>query len=910
MGIEPVADRLSRVTATGEKEGFAVDIARAVARDQILEIELVAKPWTELLEDFRAHRIDILAAVVATPERDALIAYSAPHIDLKSGVFLRAGSPSPATLSDLKHLTFGTTQQSAGHLFLQSRGFEKAKFYPRLVDVLAGLDRGECDAVLAVRLFGRNFTAQEKYRNIVESDLDLPEMHYRLRLGVHHEATALLAKLNDGLVNIRADGQWEKIYEEWIGPLETRRLRLKDIKPYLAPAAVLLAVIIGALLAQRRLLRQLQRQTIALQATSERLTLVLEGSEDGFWDWDMRTNQVQRSERWAAMLGFTLAEIPPTLEAGTALVHPEDRRAFDAFQARFNAGSANRYDLEYRMRTKDGQWRWVLDRGKVVTRAADGAPLRMSGTHTDITARKLTEQALTENRELLARSAHLLAQTQAVAKIGGWEFDLRTQKLYWSDQTYRLHETTPAEFQPTVETAIEFYTPASQAVVREAVGAAVQHGAPYDLELEILTAKRNPIRIHTTGRAEMEDGRVVKLYGSFRDITQEKAAELAQRKIHLKMLETQKLESLGVLAGGIAHDFNNLLTVILANVSFAREAAPGRDAESLAAIESAAHRASDLCRQMLAYAGQSNLHLEPLDLGNMVNDTARLLLVSISKKAELHTELAPQLPAVEGDASQLRQVVMNLVINASESLGDAAGTIHLRTRPGRPDPQPGDVVHSFDLPAGNCVCLEVIDTGGGMDAATLARVFDPFFTTKFTGRGLGLAATLGIVRTHHGALVVRSSPGRGSTFQLFLGACVAMPAAQPAPAAPPPPNAGGRVLLVDDEPAVLRSADVLLRSRGYDTVLATDGVEALEKFRATPTGFTAVLLDLTMPRLDGAEVLREIRALNPSARVLIMSGFSEQDVRDRLRGLGPIEFLHKPFALQTLLTRLGEVITA
>jgi two-component system cell cycle sensor histidine kinase/response regulator CckA len=253
---------------------------------------------------------------------------------------------------------------------------------------------------------------------------------------------------------------------------------------------------------------------------------------------------------------------------------------------------------------------------------------------------------------------------------------------------------------------------------------------------------------------------------------------------------------------------------------------------------------------------------------------------------------------------------MNLVINASEALGDAAGEIHLRTRLGRPEPTPGAVVHAFDLPDGDCVCLEVADTGSGMDAATLARVFDPFFTTKFTGRGLGLAATIGIVRTHRGALVVTSAPGRGSTFRLFLPALAAAPTPEKIPdAAPSPPAArGGLILIVDDEPAVLKSADLLLRSHGYQTVLANDGVEGLECFRANPRGFAAVLLDLTMPRLDGAEVLREIRALNPAARVLIMSGFSEQDILDRLRGLGPIAILHKPFTVKILLTRLGEVI--
>ncbi len=909
VGIEPVADRLSHVNDAGQPEGFAVDITRAVARDQHLEIELVVKPWTQLLEDFRAQRLDVLAAIVATPERDSFVAYSAPHVDLQSAVFIRRGVPRPKTISELREFKFGTTQQSAGHQYLVRNGWTNLQFYPRLVDTLAALDRGECDAVLAVRIFGRHFIEQEHFQNIVDADLDLEEMHYRLRFGVHHEATGLLLQLNDGLTNIRADGNWEKIYERWIGPLEARRVRLKDVQTYLLPIGAVLIAVIGALVVQRRLLGQLRRQAEALRESEERLILVLEGSDDGFWDWDLKTNRFTRSERWATMLGYTPAEIQPTIAAGTALVHPDDLAEYNAWQDRLNAGTTQSYKIEYRMRAKSGEWRWILDRGKVVARSPDGAPLRMSGTHTDITERKNTERALMENRELLARSAHLLDQTQAVARIGGWEFDRETNRLFWSDETYRIHDTSPADYQPTMESALEFYAPESRVIVSAAVDSALQHGLPFDVEGSVVTRERRVIQLRCTGRVERRDGKVVKLYGSLQDITTEKLAEEEQKKIQLKMLETQKLESLGVLAGGIAHDFNNLLTVILANASFARQSNPAD--EHLAPIEVAARRAADLCRQMLAYAGHGNLVVERLDLGQLVHDTARLLEVSISKKAVLRVSLAEDLPQVEGDASQLRQIVMNLVINASEALSETSGEIRVTTRLGQPNAESADAVHAFDVPAGDCVCLEVSDTGAGMSPATLARVFDPFFTTKFTGRGLGLAATLGIVRTHHGALTVKSTLGRGSTFRLFLPAATRVPEpTAPVIAVTAAPVDERTLLVVDDEPTVLHTTAALLRHHRYSTVLAADGVAGVREFKAAPDRFVAVMLDLTMPGLDGAEVLREIRALRPAARVLIMSGFSETDVLHRLRGLGKITLLHKPFTLETMLAKLNETLAS
>jgi two-component system, cell cycle sensor histidine kinase and response regulator CckA len=254
---------------------------------------------------------------------------------------------------------------------------------------------------------------------------------------------------------------------------------------------------------------------------------------------------------------------------------------------------------------------------------------------------------------------------------------------------------------------------------------------------------------------------------------------------------------------------------------------------------------------------------------------------------------------------------MNLVINASEALADSPGLIRIKTSVGRPEPTPGGVMHSFDLPTGECVCLEVSDTGPGMSAATLARIFDPFFTTKFAGRGLGLAAVLGIVRAHRGAMTVDSTPGFGSTFRLYLLAATRDAAVTNSSRAPfdrTPHQATGTILIADDEPIVLETTDLLLRRSGYQTVLATDGNEAVERFRATPTAFAAVLLDLTMPHLDGAEVLRAIRAINPKARALVMSGFSEQDVFNRLRGLGQVSVVRKPFTLQTLLTQISEVV--
>ena len=889
-----------------------MEIVQRISADQQLEIEFVTKSWAELQADFRAGKIDLLAACGRNPERETFMLFSVPHIDLGTGVFVNTVRPAPRNFNEVGARAIGTTKDSLAFSYATDHGWGRIVSYPSMPAALAALDKGECDIVIGSSIVISHYIRTNHFRNIALSELRLPGLSYELHMAVQPKAHSLLFKLNNGLAQLHSDGTYDQIYEKWIGPLKPRSLRLKDVKSYLILLGIIGAAVLAALLWQRHLLGRLAQQAAALGQREQQLSLVLEGSNDGFWDWDLNLGVIERSERWASMLGYTAAELEPIPGQMTKLIHPDDLAVHEAFRTQLESGTTDRFQAEYRMKTKAGGWLWVLDRGKVVARDGDGRPLRVAGTHTDISERKRTEAALAESQAQLSRSAHLLDQTQTVAHIGGWEVDLRTDRVFWTSETHRIHETLPAEFTPTVENAIHFYAPSDRSKITTAVENAIRHGTPYELELGLLTARGRSIRVHTTGRAEQVEGRVIRIYGSFRDITAERTAEEDREKIRLKMLEAQKLESLGVLAGGIAHDFNNLLTVILANATFARGHADRAGDERLAHIETAARRAADLCRQMLAYAGRGSFIIDRVDVGLLVQDTARLLQVSISKKARLTLSVASDLPSVDADAPQMRQVVMNLVMNASEALGDGAGDIRLVIGRGRPaEPAAGAVVHSFDLPPGDCICLEVSDNGQGMSPATLARVFDPFFTTKFAGRGLGLAAVLGIIRAHRGALIVESQPGLGSTFRVHLPASTRAELPTKITSFDSSPvTHGGTLLIAEDEPVVLATADALLRHHGYQTVLAADGHEAVQHFRASPQRFAAVLLDLTMPGLDGAEVLRVMRALNPNVRILVMSGYSEQHIFARLRGQGEVPVMRKPFTQETLLTRVAEVISA
>ena len=397
------------------------------------------------------------------------------------------------------------------------------------------------------------------------------------------------------------------------------------------------------------------------------------------------------------------------------------------------------------------------------------------------------------------------------------------------------------------------------------------------------------------------------------DITERRRAEEERGRLEAQVRHAQKLESLGLLAGGIAHDFNNLLVGILGNAGLALKEAPSESPiwQHLKRVETAALRAADLTNQMLAYAGKARFVTERVDLSQLVREMVELLRVSVSRKARIDCGLAPGLPPVEGDATQLRQVVMNLITNASDAVGESGGVIRIATGVVQVD---DDFLRRAALPEplarGAHVFLEVGDSGCGMDAGTVARIFDPFFTTKFSGRGLGLAAVLGIVRGHRGAIQVESEPGRGSTFRVLLPAAESLAAAAPAPEARPEAKwkGGGLVLVVDDETFVRQVAQVVLERGGFEVLAAEDGRRGLEAFRGRAAEIVAVLLDMTMPDMSGDQVMAEMQAIRPDVRVILTSGFSQQDTMARFGASGLAGFIQKPYRPDELLDKLREVL--
>jgi two-component system, cell cycle sensor histidine kinase and response regulator CckA len=546
--------------------------------------------------------------------------------------------------------------------------------------------------------------------------------------------------------------------------------------------------------------------------------------------------------------------------------------------------------------------------------AEDGSVVGLTLFLTDITEQKANAEELEAHR---SRLESLVAE--------------RTTALMRKEELYReLVTNAPISVVAHKAGAILYANPAAAVltgqsresdlsgrrmvdVFGEDIAAAVE---TYDVVREIVVPRADG----TSAEAECRTIRVP--YGNdvadlslLVDVSERKRAEEERRRLDAKMLQTQKLESLGLLSGGIAHDFNNLLVGILGNADLAlRDPSVGDNARRFVGrIKTAAQRASELTAQLLTYTGKKPLIVGRLDLSAITQEMTDLIRTSVSANTVLTLDLASDLPAIEGDGSQIRQVVMNLLTNASDAIGETHGEIVLRTSVCEGQPQRDGTSYGETREDRVYVCLEVTDTGIGMDERTRAKMFEPFFTTKEAGRGLGLAAVMGIVRAHGGAIDVKSDPGSGSSFRVFFptneptserGAASTRSPVTPvtaiAPTAPVEWRGSGTVIVADDEPRVRQVLAIMMSDLGFDVVEAGSAQECLAAFRAHASNVRALLIDLTMPGGGGGEVVRVLRAEgHRDVPIVLSSGYPEDAISRELRGDRHLSFLEKPFDFET-----------
>jgi two-component system cell cycle sensor histidine kinase/response regulator CckA len=650
----------------------------------------------------------------------------------------------------------------------------------------------------------------------------------------------------------------------------------------------------------------------ALEESERKYRLLADNTKDVIWQADMDLRFTYVNPAVEQVTGYTQDEW-----IGTRLAEHCDEENFlkmaQVLSAEMSKGSGSKgATFEAVLLNKTREPVPVEISGKIIY-GENGFPIALQGTTREISDRKNFEKALLESefryRSLFESSRDGIVFTDMEGSIKGFNTAYREMLGYTEEELFSTtyHDLTPTEWE-----AIE------DRIVTEQI---IPRGYSDVYEKEYICKDGRVIPVELTTFIVKRDGENVGMWATVRDISERKQLEKERLEIGEKLYHARKLESLGVMAGGIAHDFNNLLMVVLGNLDMVLDDLP-LDSETRQSVENAikaAERSAELSTQMLTYTGRTLYHSVDLDLNQLLDKNRDLLKLGVSDHVTLNLELGDTLPHIKGDADQLHRLVMNILVNASEAIGDQDGYVTIRT--GVMDCDEARLDRSLlDAKSehGRFVFLEVTDTGCGMELEVQRKLFDPFFTTKFVGRGLGMAETLGIVTGHHGAIRVDSEIGKGTTIRVLFPPSEQIEApfvkvndeGETESPLPNPVHLRKTILVVDDEELVRGMVVRRLQVLGYDTIEAFDGREGVSVFKARSNEIDLVLLDFAMPRMNGIEAFGELIRIKPDVKVILCSGYTEDVVLDGFPGQRPSGVLHKPYKMEILKDELERLLGA
>jgi len=643
--------------------------------------------------------------------------------------------------------------------------------------------------------------------------------------------------------------------------------------------------------------REAEAARQALKNSQQRFQLALRGTNDGIWEWDLQTNEVFFSRRWKEIIGYADHELENRLEHWQDRIHPDDyNRVTESFN-RFYESGALQFEVEYRLRHKDGTYRWVLGRAACL-RDSGGKPVRLAGAHTDITDKKQAENTLRQSEEKYRVVVENAKEAIFVIQDGVLKFANQTTKF----TGYSIEELSSRQF-------IEFIHPADRAKVRENYLKRLEGQPVPDYEYRIIDRAGDVKWVELKAVTIQWEGRPATL-NFLSDISQQKAAEQERQKLERRLRQSQKIEALGTLTGGVAHDFNNILSIIMGYAELVQSEIPKDHpaAKSLHQISAAGLRAKDVVRQLLTFSRKGEEEKCGQDISLVVREGLRMMRSTIASYIEIREDISRDLPQIWANPTQIHQLIINLCKNAADAMADNGGTLRVSLK--TQTLSQTIVAFGYDLGPGDYVKLTVCDTGHGISGDTLERIFDPYFTTKDVdkGTGLGLSVVLGIVRDLGGGIRVESQNGSGSCFEVYF------PALQDAAPSPAPkrssdlPGGNERILLIDDEHAVIQLNEIRLQRLGYRAECRRDPLAALREFAAEPNRFDLVITDMTMPGMTGDVLAREILKIRADMKIILCTGYSEKISEESARELGIARYMEKPVSFPDLAAALRALL--
>ena len=881
----------------GEPIGLIPELARAVGERLGRPVRLQVLGSTELRDALHFGEVDFVAGAVIR-EADLLrMDYTRPILRMPGVVARRMGAAPADRESDLRGMSLAVVERSAAHRWVRSLGVERVMTAGTIEEALGAVRRGEVDGALEYEAPVRDAISRGGLSGLRVDQLPGTGFSRSYAFAVRAGDKATLWHVEDAVRGLEEAGEVERLTAKWMDGLmpRPRVVRLPG-RVIFWTAAGLAAVGTMAVVWYAVLRMELRRRTLELRQERDRTQAMVDNLPClafGYRLFPDGRREVMYANKelanWRAR--FELLDVGVNMEQMEPIVHPQDREAMREKRSRCRR-EVTRFEHEVRLMDRQGVYHWV--QFVLVPRTETGCTA-WHGTLMDVSVLRDAVEAL-ESSEKSYRAIFdggldpmVLVSTSTLEIVA---MNAAAERVFGAD--------VGRSFEGVAEWTEELRSVLSEAgrgrgVVARSLGYASLDGEERRVELSaqpVVYQRRSAVLV------------VV------RDVTERERAAEQQQRLEAELAHAQRLESLGVMAGAIAHDFNNLLVGVMSNAGLAKRQFhdPAGLAESLDSIQRASEHAAGLTKQLQAFASPNRYQTGAVDVNQVCRELVSVLGSQLSARATVRYQLDERLPRVEGDGTQVRQVIMNLLTNAADAMPAGGGGITIRTRVVQLNPaeQP-DCVIGGGNPAGRYVCVEIEDTGKGMDPATARRIFDPFFSTKATGRGLGLATVARVVQRHRAVLTLRSTMGKGTTFGLnFVPAATSAEPAAAAPALGGAEATPGKVLLIDDDVAVRGALTRMLEQAGWDVTPEEDGAAGLATL-ADASDFDCVLVDHTMPGMSGAEVLRHVRRLRPSLPVIVMSGYAPEDLADRDRGERPDGYLQKPFPPETVFDMLRRV---